>query len=588
MLGTIVEVEVAPGNLIAGKYRVERELGRGGMGVVMAAMHTQLNQRVALKFLTERAYRHPEAVARFHREARAAVRIQSEHVARVMDVGTLESGAPYMVMEYLKGRDLGMVSANRGALAVSEAVDYVLHACDAVAEAHSLGIVHRDLKPSNLFLTERPDGTPLVKVLDFGISKALHGSESRQLQMTASAAIMGSPQYMSPEQIRSSKNVDARADVWALGAILHELLAGEPAYQAETIPGLLAMIVADPPQPLSERRSDTPLDLERCVLRCLQKDREQRFSSVSELANALEAFASEDVKMLVRRIARTLAQETSSDVPNGAEREEGNHSGAASSRPSSSPAQTNGSWARARSGSNRAGAVALFKRPPVQLGAALGAGALVILAGALMGRPRDRSETAEKDGSAPVPAQAAPVVRTALKPRPAPLPAPPEPAPSPAPGIALAEAPLAEATGEAPSNTQEANAQEADAPATAAQDRSTTTSPAPGPAPKKPAAPAPAAPRPPRPSASPAPHGAAAPGPASPTPGGSDAPQAAAATPPPPQGDAPAPPVQVAKAPPKAEPTRKGTPTPAKRETEPKPTTKTDPDSALDLFDDTK
>src|SRR6187401_1415590 len=249
-----MEKDVQVGQLIAGKYRIEQTLGRGGMGVVMAALHEQLNQRVALKFLTDNAYQQPEAVARFVREARAAVQIQSEHVARVMDVGTLDSGAPYMVMEYLRGRDLKDVSTRRGALAVGEAVDYVLQACDAVAEAHSLGIVHRDLKPSNLFLTERPDGSPLVKVLDFGISKALQSGDRSQLQMTASAAIMGSPQYMSPEQIRSSKNVDARADVWALGTILHELLTGTPAYVADTVPGLLAMIVADAPPPLSAAR----------------------------------------------------------------------------------------------------------------------------------------------------------------------------------------------------------------------------------------------------------------------------------------------------------------------------------------------
>jgi eukaryotic-like serine/threonine-protein kinase len=302
-----MEKEAQIGQLVAGKYRIEQTLGRGGMGVVVAALHEQLNQRVALKFLTDNAYQQPEAVARFVREARAAVQIQSEHVARVMDVGTLDSGAPYMVMEYLRGRDLKDVSTRRGPLPVTEAVDFVLQACDAVAEAHSLGIVHRDLKPSNLFLTERPDGSPLVKVLDFGISKALHpGDRNSQMQMTASAAIMGSPQYMSPEQIRSSKSVDARADVWALGTILHELLTGNPAYVADTVPGLLAMIVADAPPPLSASRRDAPPELEAVILRCLEKDRERRFASVAALARALERFASADTRPLVRRIARVL------------------------------------------------------------------------------------------------------------------------------------------------------------------------------------------------------------------------------------------------------------------------------------------
>jgi len=194
---------------------------------------------------------------------------------------------------------------------VSEAVDYVLQACDAVAEAHALGIVHRDLKPANLFLTRRPDGSPLVKVLDFGISKSLlSGDRSSQMQMTASAAIMGSPQYMSPEQIRSSKNVDARTDIWALGTILHELLTGSPAYEADTVPGLLAMIVADPPAPLGALRPDIPPDLEAIVLRCMQKNREQRFSSIADLAWSLERFASNETRPLARRIAGSRAHES--------------------------------------------------------------------------------------------------------------------------------------------------------------------------------------------------------------------------------------------------------------------------------------
>jgi eukaryotic-like serine/threonine-protein kinase len=360
-----MENEIVAGQLIAGKYRVEQVLGRGGMGVVMAAMHEQLNQRVALKFLTDNAYQQPEAVARFLREARSAVRIQSEHVARVMDVGTLDSGAPYMVMEYLRGRDLKDVSTRRGPLPISEAVDFVLQACDAVAEAHSLGIIHRDLKPSNLFLTERPDGSPMVKVLDFGISKALHGTEPSQMQMTASAAIMGSPQYMSPEQIRSSKNVDARADVWALGTILHELCAGAPAYVADTVPGLLAMIVADSPPALCAFRPDAPAELEASILRCLQKDRDQRFANVSEFARSIERFASAETRPLVRRIARVLGDNS----PTG--------SASAPTPPFSATVvehvgQTNGTWTRTGRVSDGGGSRPLHKKLGVQVGAGLG------------------------------------------------------------------------------------------------------------------------------------------------------------------------------------------------------------------------
>jgi serine/threonine protein kinase len=362
-----MERDVQVGQLIAGKYRIERILGRGGMGVVMAALHEHLNQRVALKFLTDDAYQQPEAVTRFLREARAAVQIQSEHVARVMDVGTLESGAPYMVMEYLHGFDLKDVSTRRGPMPVVDAVDFLLQACDAVAEAHSLGIVHRDLKPSNLFLTERPDGTPLVKVLDFGISKALHGgrsSDASQQQMTASAAIMGSPQYMSPEQIRSSKNVDARADVWALGTILHELIAGSPAYIADTVPGLLAMIVADSPPPLSTVRADAPPEIEATILRCLQKDRERRFANVAELARAIERFASPETRPLVRRIARVLG-ESAHDSRNPSSLGSG---GLAAGE---TVAQTYNTWARTGR-VNEGASTPFYARPTVQLGTGVG------------------------------------------------------------------------------------------------------------------------------------------------------------------------------------------------------------------------
>ena len=376
-----MERDAQVGQLIAGKYRVQQMLGRGGMGVVMAALHEQLNQRVALKFLTDDAYQQPEAVTRFLREARSAVQIQSEHVARVMDVGTLDSGAPYIVMEYLRGLDLKEVSTRRGPLPISEAVDFVLQACDAVAEAHSLGIVHRDLKPSNLFLTERPDGSPLVKVLDFGISKALHaggGGQTSQQQMTASAAIMGSPQYMSPEQIRSSKNVDARADVWALGTILHELIAGSPAYVADTVPGLLAMIVADAPPPISQARPDAPADLEAAILRCLQKDREQRFANVAELAHALERFASPEVRPLVRRIARVL----------GARLPESRDAHMPS--PSTLTArevgvQTHNTWARTGRLSDAA-STPFYARPTVQLGAGMGLVGVGLVAWLLLSR----------------------------------------------------------------------------------------------------------------------------------------------------------------------------------------------------------
>lgn len=215
------DMPVALGDVLAGKYRVDAVLGVGGMGIVVAATHLQLEQKVALKFLLPAAIQSPEAVERFLREGRAAVRLKSQNVAKVTDVGTLENGAPYMVMEFLHGADLAAVMAERGLLPVAEAVSYVLQACEAIAEAHSLGIVHRDLKPQNLFVTRKVDGRPLIKVLDFGISKSMDTQSG--LSLTRTSSIMGSPLYMSPEQMRSSKNVDQRSDIWAIGVVLYEI-----------------------------------------------------------------------------------------------------------------------------------------------------------------------------------------------------------------------------------------------------------------------------------------------------------------------------------------------------------------------------
>jgi serine/threonine protein kinase len=197
------------------------------MGVVVAARHVQLEQRVAIKFLRRGAGHESTAVERFLREARAAVALSSDHVARVLDVGTLESGEPFIVMEYLDGVDLGQVLDQKGPLPIPEAVDSVLQACEAIAEAHSLGIVHRDLKPSNLFRNNRRDGTTIVKVLDFGISKSADFNIAKsEKNLTASGLVMGSPGYMSPEQVRNARTVDVRTDVWALGVILSRARPG--------------------------------------------------------------------------------------------------------------------------------------------------------------------------------------------------------------------------------------------------------------------------------------------------------------------------------------------------------------------------
>ncbi len=300
------QIGVRPGEVLAGKYLVERVLGQGGMGVVVSARHLQLEERVALKFLLPAALQNSEAVSRFLREARAAVRIKSEYVARVSDVGQLDNGAPYMVMEYLDGGDLAAWLSQRGALPVEQAIEFVLQACVAVADAHALGIIHRDLKPANLFCLRRSDGQLSIKVLDFGISKLTNpgGSGSQpSMQMTKTASLMGTPLYMSPEQMRSSREVDAGTDIWALGAIIFELLAGRPAFLADTVTELAIKVANEPPPPLRGFRPDLPPGLEPVVLKCLEKDRARRFRNVADLSTALMPFAPLRARGLVDRIA---------------------------------------------------------------------------------------------------------------------------------------------------------------------------------------------------------------------------------------------------------------------------------------------
>ena len=293
-----------PGEVLAGKYRIESIVGTGGMGVVMGATDVSLGRPVAIKFLSPQKLARPGARERFEREARAAAQIQSEHVVRVYEIGNMPpNGTPFIVMEHLRGADLSQVLQSRGGLAIEEAVDYVLQASEALGEAHARGIVHRDLKPQNLFLTQRPDGSPCVKVLDFGISKA---QEDEQQNLTSTDMVMGTPLYMSPEQVRSLKNVDQRSDIWALGSILFELLTAAPVFEAPSMSALCAMIATDPPVPLRARRPQAPPELEAVILRCLHKDPNGRYSDVAALADALTPFASPSGRDSAMRVSRVV------------------------------------------------------------------------------------------------------------------------------------------------------------------------------------------------------------------------------------------------------------------------------------------
>ncbi|HTB78541.1 MAG TPA: serine/threonine-protein kinase [Polyangiaceae bacterium] len=280
-------ISIGPGDRIEGKYVVERLLGRGGMGAVFVAVHEELNRRVAIKVLLPGIEQSEEALARFTREARAAAALQSDHVARVLDVGRLTNGNPYTVMELLEGEDLSALASRVGTLAIPEAVQIILQTCDAIAEAHALGIVHRDIKPANIFLARRPNGSTTVKVLDFGISKAagLAGSGS----LTASFALMGSPLYMSPEQLREARAVDGRADIWALGVTLYELLTGTTPFAAGALAEICTSILTDTPRSTRSLRPDVPEALDVVVMRCLEKSPENRFADVQELVTALES-----------------------------------------------------------------------------------------------------------------------------------------------------------------------------------------------------------------------------------------------------------------------------------------------------------
>jgi serine/threonine-protein kinase len=288
------------GTVLAGKYRVDRLLGRGGMGMVVAATHLQLARPVALKFVLGEWSNHEVLIERFLREARACAKLQDEHVCKVHDVGTLEDGAPYIVMELLEGRDLASRVAHQGPLDVPTAAGYVLQACIALAEAHSVGIVHRDLKPANLFVARRPDGTDIVKVLDFGIAKV---QDNVSQGLTATMSVMGSPGYMSPEQLRSAKGVDARSDIWGLGVILYELVSAQRPFEAQTITEMAVKVAVDPTPPIPVR---VPPAFERLVQQCLSKSPDARFKDVAALANALASFARPEDRALATSVSRIL------------------------------------------------------------------------------------------------------------------------------------------------------------------------------------------------------------------------------------------------------------------------------------------
>lgn len=284
---------VQPGTILAGSYEVDRLLGEGGMGIVVAARHLPSGRTVAIKLMLPMALSFPQAVQRFVREAKVLSLIDSEHVAKVLDVGVLDSGAPYFAMEYVDGVDLGKLVRQYGALSVGDAVDFVLQACAGMARAHEHGVVHRDLKPGNLLLAQRDDGSALIKVLDFGLSKVLSQDldEGARVNQTQTTGTMGTPAYMSPEQARSARDADRRSDIWSLGAILYHLLSARLPFPAQATAEAFAKVLYEEPMPLCEAAPWVPVKLENVILRCLQKDMDRRYQRIEELISDLEPLA---------------------------------------------------------------------------------------------------------------------------------------------------------------------------------------------------------------------------------------------------------------------------------------------------------
>jgi serine/threonine protein kinase len=301
------------GDLVDGKYRIERVIGEGGMGRVYAAHHEVLDQRVAIKLLFAEVAERPNVVERFLREAKAAAKLKSDYVARVMDAGTAESGLPFIVMECLEGADLMELVKLNGPMPEGEVVDIMLQALEAIAHAHAAEIVHRDLKPSNIFLALGADGTNVVKVLDFGIAKSLSAASTEDTTLTGQN-MMGSPAYMSPEQIRNARTVDTRSDLWSLGVVMYELMTGKLPFEGEGIGELLAAVLEQAPMPARARKKDVSEALEKIMVRALARDREQRYASAAEFARALAPFASSRYRPLADRIEGILVV---SSMPRG-------------------------------------------------------------------------------------------------------------------------------------------------------------------------------------------------------------------------------------------------------------------------------
>ncbi|MBN1652722.1 MAG: protein kinase [Deltaproteobacteria bacterium] len=289
------------GTVLQDRYRIVSRLGEGGMSVVYVVEHTLIGRRLALKVLDPSLANNANAISRFYREARAAAAIDDEQIVEVVDVGKLDNGSPYMLMELLNGRDLRKELEATGPMTIERAVAIAIHCCRALGKAHRKGVVHRDIKPENVFITQRSDGSELIKILDFGVSKMVEsGTDLKNGSLTRTGTAIGTPHYMSPEQINGTRDIDPRADIYAMGVVLFEMLANRIPFEATNYPLLVMKIMNEQPPSLMGLRSDIPPELDQVVQRALSRKRDARFSSMADFAEALAPFSNSSVPQLTQ------------------------------------------------------------------------------------------------------------------------------------------------------------------------------------------------------------------------------------------------------------------------------------------------
>jgi len=415
-----------PGDILLGKYRVEEVIGVGGMGRVVRASHLYLQQPVAIKILLPNMAESQSTVARFLREAQATVKLRSEHIARVMDVGTLPDGTPFMVMEFLDGYDLNQILRHHGPQVAQAVVDLMLQACEGISEAHAMGIVHRDIKPSNFFITRRPDGSSLLKILDFGISKA--GDEISEL--TGTQTVIGTPTYMAPEQMQTARSTDPRSDIWSMGVVMYQMLCGRPPFEAEHYAQLVLKVATEQAAPL---QVPLPGGLQSIVMRCLEKDPKNRLQTVGELARMLAPYASDPLsaQQSAERATRILT------APRGSQ--PGFPLGQAAGAPLTPPALTPKSWMQTGGSSLQAAAGQIGRTQKSGRGWIIGGVAVLCIATGVGGFVLAKSGNGGSESSAEshvtAPDTTGPdTTAPAAAPTPAPTPTPavaPTPAPTP-------------------------------------------------------------------------------------------------------------------------------------------------------------